>query len=289
LALLALLAAAPAHAGGIVALTDARVPQYNEALVAARAELRGVPLPVIDPAAANGAAELKKADPAVVLAIGGRALQAVHAWAPSTPVVACLVLGGPQPSRTVTGVRFEVPAATQLEKLTQVHTRAKRVGVIYDPRASGPFIEEAFKATGRLGVTLVSRPVSEVKQVPGALAEIAESIDALWLMSDPRLMTPEMLSYILGFTLERRVALFGFLDSFTKVGALASVAPDYAESGRRAAHMALELYGKPPEARLPVPPPTVCPGALSINQRTARQLGVDIPPDVLAKARQVYR
>jgi hypothetical protein len=53
--------------------------------------------------------------------------------------------------------------------------------------------------------------------------------------------------------------------------------------------MALELLARPAEARVPVPPPTVCPGALSINQRTARQLGVDISPDVLAKARQVYR
>jgi putative ABC transport system substrate-binding protein len=182
-----------------------------------------------------------------------------------------------------------VAPTAQLERLRQVAPSVKRLGLIYDPRTSGAFVEEAQKAAGRFGLTLVTKPVSDAKGVPEALTEIAESIDALWLMADPRMVNPELIQYILVFTLERKIALYGFLDSITRAGALASVAVDYQASGRAAARMAAELAARGPEARLPVPPPASSPGALTVNTKTAHQLGIDIAPEVLAWARQVYR
>ncbi|HWE26966.1 MAG TPA: ABC transporter substrate binding protein, partial [Polyangia bacterium] len=112
---------------------------------------------------------------------------------------------------------------------------------------------------------------------------------ALWLMPDPRLISAEMFNFLLVFTLEHKIALFGFLDSFTQAGALASIAPDYGDIGRRAARIAADLAQKPPEARLPVPPPVGAGGVLSVNAKTAKRLGLDIPPSALGKAKQVYR
>jgi ABC-type uncharacterized transport system substrate-binding protein len=108
-------------------------------------------------------------------------------------------------------------------------------------------------------------------------------------MPDPRLITAEMFNYLLVYTLERKIALFGFLDSFTEAGALASVAPDYQEIGRRAGQLAAGIAARPADARLPVPPPMGGAGALSVNVKTARQLGVDVPQQVLSRARQVFR
>jgi putative tryptophan/tyrosine transport system substrate-binding protein len=272
----------------VVAVSDARVSQYKEAMSAAREVIGSAP--VIDPGAGDAADQIKRADPAVILAVGQKALQLARGAMPSTPIVYCMVLGsGATASRTVTGVRLEVAPTSQLEQLKQVNPSAKRVGVIYDPRASGAFMEEAVKAAGRFGLTLVSKPVNDAKEVRAALSDIAGSIDALWLMPDPRLITAEMFNFLLVFTLERKIALFGFLDSFTQAGALASVAPDYQEIGRRAARLALDLANKPPEGRVPVPAPTPSPGALTVNMKTAKQLGLDIPQGVLSKARQVYR
>jgi putative ABC transport system substrate-binding protein len=290
LAALLLLIALPrfAWAGGVVAISDERVAQYREALDAAKELLSAAR--VLDPNASDIADQLKRADPAVVLAVGQKALQAAKSAAPNLPTVYCLVLGAhAAASRTVTGVGLEVAPAGQLEQLRQVAPSAKRIGIIYDLHASGGFIEEAGKAAARLGLTLVLKPVTEAKEVRGALSEIAGGIDALWLMPDPRLITAEMFSFLLVFTLERKIALFGFLDSFTQAGALASVAPDYKESGRRAARLALELANRPPDARVPVPPPLSGPGALTVNMKTAKRLGIDISAGVLGKARQVYR
>jgi putative ABC transport system substrate-binding protein len=277
----------PAHAGGVVAIADERVAQYREAMGAAKELLSTAK--ILDPNAADLAEQLKHAEPAVVLAVGQKALQAAKSAAPNVPTVYCMVLGAASASRTVTGVGLEVAPLGQLEQLKQVAPSAKRIGVIYEARASGAFIEEASKAAGRLGLTLVLKPVSDAKEVRGALSEIANGIDALWLLPDTHLITAEMFSFLLVTTLERQIALFGFLDSFTQAGALASVAPDYKESGRRAARLALELAAKPADARVPVPPPLPSPGALTVNMKTAKRLGIDIPAGVLGKARQVYR
>jgi putative ABC transport system substrate-binding protein len=278
--------APPALAGGVVAVSDERVAQYREATSAVK-EIAAA-AQILDPEAADFAERLKRADPAVVIAVGQKALQAVRGAAPQLPTVYCMVLGA-SGSRTVTGVGLEVAPSLQLEELKQVAPVAKRIGVIYEARTSSAFIEDASRAAAKLGLTLVLKPVSDAKAVRGALAEMAETIDALWLMPDPRLITAEMFSFLLVFTLERKIALFGFLDSFTQAGALASVAPDYKESGRRAARLALELLARPADARLPVPPPIPGPGALSVNMKTAKRLGIDIPASVLGKARQVYR
>src|SRR5262249_7684327 len=144
----------------------------NDALRAAREVLRD--LPVVDAAAGNAVEQLRKADPIVMLAVGQKALQLARQALPDRPTVYCIVLG-PQAvaTRTVTGVRLEVSPVFQLERIKQVHPSVKRVGTLYDPRTSGAFMEEAVRAAGRLGLTLVSKPVNEIKEVPAALSEIA--------------------------------------------------------------------------------------------------------------------
>jgi putative ABC transport system substrate-binding protein len=285
LAAATLLAPSLVRAGGVAVVGDARVAQYKDALSGVREVLRDAPL--VDPSASDAVDQLKRLDPAVALVVGQKALQIVRAASPATPVVYCMVLGNAAtPSRTASGVRLEVPPANQLEQLKQVHPAARRVGVIYQPQVSGPFLEEAMKVSGRLGITLVSRPVQDAKEVRTAIGEIAGGIDALWLMPDPRLISAEMFSFLLVFTLEHKIALFGFSDSFTQAGALVSVAPDYQEIGRRAARLANDAAQKP---AAPLPAPTTSPGALTVNLKTAKQLGLEIPQSVLSKARQVYR
>lgn len=282
-----LAASGAAAAGtGVVILTDGRVAQYREALEAAQEALREAA--VIDLGAADAAARVQKA--AVILAIGQRAVQLAMASAPSVPVVTCMVLGGAVTgSRTLTGLRLEVSPDVQLGAFRRVHAGLKRLGVIYQPKVSGDYVAEAERAAGGLGISLVTRPVADARAVRSALPELAASIDALWLLPDPQLITPEMMNFLLVFTLERKLPLLGFFDSLTRAGALASVAPDYRAIGQRAAKLASELAARPAESRVPVPPMIGSPGTLSINLKTARQLGIEVPADVVAAANQVYR
>jgi ABC-type uncharacterized transport system substrate-binding protein len=161
--------------------------------------------------------------------------------------------------------------------------------MIFDSRTFGSYAQAATQAASAQGITLVTRPVSDGKEVRAALADIAGSIDGLWLVPDPALVNIEIFNFLLVTTLERKLALFGFFADFTRRGALASVAPDYAEIGKQAAKLAADLAGKPAAARSPLPPSLASPGGLTINAKTARQLGIDLSDDVQAAAKQVYR
>jgi putative ABC transport system substrate-binding protein len=286
LVLLLLTSAAPARAG-VAILVDPKVPQYVEALEGAKEGLKSDYL-VVDVSAPNAGERLRAADPTLILAIGQKALKTADDLNLGRPVVFSTVLGS-STSRTVTGVRLEVSIALQLGELQKVAPGLKRVGIFYSPRTAGAAMEEAARAARGLGLSLVPRPVEDGKQLRDVLDDVLAAVDALLLVQDPRLINAEMFNYLLVRTLERKVPLFGFLDSFTQAGALASVSPDYRENGRRAARLALEILAKPPETRLPVPPPVGGPGALTVNLKTAKRLGVEVPAGALDRARKVFR
>lgn len=271
----------------VVIVTDGRVAQYREALNAAKTALQNPP--VLELSAPDLGAQLQSAAPAVVLAIGQRAIQATMNSQPQLPVVYCMVPGGAAPTaRNVTGVRLEVQPEQQLALLRRVHPDVKRLGVLYDPRSFGSFVAEASKAAGAAGISLVLRPVGDGMAVRTLLGQLIDSIDALWLLPDPGLITADMFNFLLVYTLEHKVALFGFFDSLTRAGALASVAPDYPQIGKLAARLAAEIAAKPAESRLPLPPVQWSPGTLSINANTAQQLGIELSSEAQAKASQVH-
>lgn len=278
----------PSHAAGpsVVILTDGQVAQYREALAAAREVLKDAP--VVDLHDADAASRLVNAP--VILAIGQRATQLAQASAPTAAIVACMVLGRTiSGSRGLTGLHLEVSLETQLQLLHRVHPTLKRVGVLYQEKVSAEAITQARRISTGLGLSLVTRAVTDAREVRGTLTELAPSIDGLWLLQDSQLISVDMVNFLLVFTLEHKLPLFGFLESFTKVGALAAISPDYKQIGQRAARLAAELLARPLEARFPVPPMSGSPGSLSVNLKTARQLGIDIPADVVATATQVYR
>lgn len=288
LALLALLWAQPAAAAEIVVLSDGNVPQYREAQAAAKGALAEAQ--TLDVSAADLKPQLERTAAAggVVLAIGHKAMLA--AQSSGATVVFCMVLGpSASPAKNVTGLRLEVAPSLQLAQIKRVHPAARRLGMIYDARTWSAYAKEATESATAQGLTLIARPVSDAKEVRAAFSEIAGSIDALWLIPDPSLVNIEIFNFLLVTTLERKLALFGFFADFTRRGALASVAPDYTEIGKQAAKLAAELAAKPAAARSPLPPSLASPGGLTINAKTARQLGIELSDEAQASAKQVYR
>jgi putative ABC transport system substrate-binding protein len=277
---------ARAAPSGVIILTDGHVAQYREALDAAREVLKDAA--VVDVNESDAATRAAAA--AVILAIGQRAAQMAQTDNAQAVIVTCMVFGrAVAASRRITGLKMEVSPDTQLAYFRRVYSGCKRLGIIYQTKVSGDYLAEAQKVASGLGLSLVPRAVTDALQVRSTLSEMVGAIDALWLLPDPQLINADMLNFLLVFTLERKLPLFGFLESFTKVGALAAVAPDYKGIGQRAARLAAELAARPPESRQPVPPMAESPGTFSLNLKTARQLGIEIPADVVAAANQVYR
>jgi putative tryptophan/tyrosine transport system substrate-binding protein len=278
---------ARAHAaGGAVVLTDASVSQYSDTATAVKAKLTDVT--VVDIAADDPVALARKAKPKVIVAIGQKALTLVAGRVTDIPIVYATVLYPEKHGLTgtnVTGVPLEVPAATQLSRFKQVAPSVKKLGVIYS-KDSGALVEDAVASAKGLGLTIVSKVVTSPREVGDALDDLGGRIDALWLVPDAKVINKDVFAYLLRATLDDGIPVFGFLEGFTQAGALASIAPDYADIGARAAELAAQIIKNPTAA---LPAKAYSSGALSINLKTAQRLGVDVDESVEKAAAKVFK
>jgi putative tryptophan/tyrosine transport system substrate-binding protein len=282
-----LLLAAPALAETPVIVTEASVAQFRQAANAAKKHLPGAI--EVDPSDPNLGARLAGAS--VILAVGQNSLAATRRTAPTKPVVFCVVLGMSDAllARNVTGVSLEADPATVLSHMISLHPGLKRLGVIFNPQTNARLMVDMRARAQAHGLELVAAGVSSPSAVKAVYGSMAQRVDAVWLAPDAGLFNREIFRYLLGRTAERRIPLYGFLDSFTEEGALASFAPDYEDIGERAGRMAQQISARDPAQRVPVPEPTYAPGRLSINVKTARALGIEVPDAALTRARHVYR
>ncbi|MBS2031852.1 MAG: hypothetical protein JST54_28405 [Deltaproteobacteria bacterium] len=276
------LISAVAAAAPPVVVVESKVEQFRVAAKAAESHLSNAV--EVEPSAPDLEAKLQGAP--VVVAVGRRALTAAREHAGNATIVFCMVLGVTQNdlSGTITGVPLEADPSAALTDLREVLPQAHKVGVVYDPAASALWVDRARKAADNAGLQLVLKAVLGGAQARDAVEGMASGLDALWLPPDPKLYSRELSAYLLGMASERRLPLVGFLESFTQAGALASVSPNYADTGDRAGKLAAELLAKPAEKRVPAPPPVYAPGDLSLNLNTARALGVEVPPEAVARA-----
>jgi ABC-type uncharacterized transport system substrate-binding protein len=268
---LALAAAGLARAAEVAVVTQPGVAQYAEVLAGLREGRATEPVDVGD-AAAVAAALARR--PAAVIAIGSKALEALRGKA-GAPVVAAGVLGL-EPGPSLTGVPMDVRPAAALELLAALAPRARRVLALHPPGASA-VVAAARGAAKALGLEVEFATVEDLADFQGAFRRLLEGRDAVWLLADPRLARPELVKFMAGACLERRVPLVGFLDGMTRAGALASVSADFRAIGREAGKLADDVAARGPGA---APPLRWVDGKITINARVldALQPGGHPPP-----------
>jgi putative tryptophan/tyrosine transport system substrate-binding protein len=243
------------------------------------------------------AAELVALAPDIMLASGTVSVAALqHATrtvpivfaAVSDPVGAGLVNTLARPGGNVTGfMNFEYNLSGKwLELLKQIAPRVTRVAVLRNPAfpaGIGQF--SAIQALApAVGVELTPIGVQDPEEIERALAAFARSADIGLIVTASALASVH---------LERIVAIASRLNlpavypyrSLVARGALVSYGPDLVDQFRRAAgYVDRILKGEKP-SDLPVQAPTKY--ELLINLKTARALGLEIPPMLLARADEV--
>ncbi|MBI4511310.1 MAG: ABC transporter substrate-binding protein [Deltaproteobacteria bacterium] len=270
----------------VVILVDGSVPQYKESAAAIKERLGGATVVELRHAE-DPVAHARKTSPKVIIAVGQKALAALVGRISDTPVVYATVLYpekhglvGPN----ITGVPMEIPVGVQLARLKSVFPRVTRIGLIYG-RDSGALVEEARGAARRHGVTIVAKGVASSRDVGSAVEEIAERVDALWLLPDTKIINKDVFAYLLRTTLDQGIPLFGFLEGLTEAGALASIGPDYRDIGVRAAELAIQILEHPAK----LPSKTFSNGSLSVNLKTAQRLGMEPAKAALKLVNKVFK
>ena len=202
------------------------------------------------------------------------------------PVKNGLVQSLGRPGGTITGFTSmaEELAAKRVELLREALPRATRVGVLGN--RAHPSHDEDVRATQRAAGALkmavrIYGIAGQPELTSAFVAMERDKIEAVLVLPDPLVFTHR--AEIV--TLARRLPGMYPLREFVELGGLLSYAADIRDLGRRAAaYVDMILKGARPDS-LPVEQPTKF--DLFINAKTARTLGVTLPPSLLLRANRV--
>lgn len=230
-------------------------------------------------------------NPKIILAIGSLAAQVAKENVQGIPVVFCMV-SNPHKyglvGENVAGISLDIPFKTQFATYKSLLPTLRTVGVIYDPDKTGAMIADAQAMADTLGFKLLAMPVTSQKEVPAAFRSMLGKIDALWMVPDDTVVTPEAFKFLLLETFENNLPFLTVSDIFVEVGALASLSPDYTDVGRQGCQLArkIESGRLQPEEVNTLPPAKV---NLAINLKTASKIGLAFPSEIIQSANKVYQ
>ncbi len=194
-----------------------------------------------------------------------------------------------RPGGNATGLADIQPVITakRLEILKETVPRATRFGVLYSPTAPSyrPVLEAAEAARGKLGVQLLTVSVSTVADFEGAFATLAHDRVSAVFVHGSALTARHNNPLLAELALKHRLpTMFGVRDNVV-AGGLMSYAADHLDLTRRAAVYIDKILKGAKPAELPVEQASRY--LLIINLKTARALGLTIPPSILARADEV--
>jgi putative ABC transport system substrate-binding protein len=206
------------------------------------------------------------------------------------PVVLGLVDSLARPGGNVTGFSSiaSVLAGKRLELLMETVPKLSRVAVLWDPHNPGSAQQwkESQLPARELGLQLHSIEVSSADKFEAAFKEATKARSAaVAVMASPFFYTNQ--KQIAELAVKNRLPVIYPREEFVAAGGLMSYGSDRTESLRRAAVFVDKILKGTKPADIPVEQPTKF--ELVINLKTAKQIGLTIPPNVLARADRVIR
>ena len=203
------------------------------------------------------------------------------------PVALGLVDSLARPGENVTGVTSiaEVLAGKRLEILKETIPNLSRVAVLWYPRSpeSAQQWKESQLSARELGLQLHSMEVSSADKFESAFNETAKARSTAVAGTHATLFTTNQ-KRIADLAAKNRLPAIYTREDYVDNGGLMSYGADRAEPYKRAASMIDKILKGTKPAELPIEQPTKY--ELIINLKTAKALGLAIPPSVLARADQ---
>jgi len=174
-----------------------------------------------------------------------------------------------------------------VELLKEIAPRTVRAGVLFNPATAPPlqFTMRAIEtAASSLGVEVSAAPVHAKEEIEGVFAAQARNPGSGLIMA-PDIFIATNRDLIIELAARYSVPAIYFLPFFAKAGGLISYGDDPFEQWRLAAgYIDRILKGEKP-ADLPLQAPQKF--ELIINLKTAKALGLTVPPQLLARADEV--
>src|SRR5262245_45681005 len=203
------------------------------------------------------------------------------------PVGVGVVASVARPGGNVTGLSVQQPdtAGKRLELLREVVPGLRRLAIMAnnDNASTALDMREAQVAARTLGLDVVTSEIRRREDIAPALDALRGHVEALYVCNDPLVTTNRMRVSILA--LGARLPTMYTLREHIEAGGLMSYGPNIPDQYRRSADFVDKILRGTKPGDIPVEQPTKF--DLVINLITAKALGLEIPPSLLARADEV--
>lgn len=203
------------------------------------------------------------------------------------PIAAGLVASLARPGGNVTGLSVQAPdlASKRLGVLREVVPGLHRLAVMVNSGAAGSMLErrEVQMVAGTLGFEVVPLEIMRAEDIAPAIATLKDRVEALYVCADPLVNNARkrIISEALGAHLP---TIYGEREN-AEDGGLISYGADISDLYWRAAEHVDKILRGAKAGDIPVEQPIKF--ELIINLKTAKALGLTIPPSLLATADKV--
>ena len=157
------------------------------------------------------------------------------------------------------------------------------MGVLYDPTLNEQTVDVAETLASGLHLKFESEIVATPRDLRSAMDQLGRRVEVIWGIPDATVLSRQTAQQVLLFSFRQKIPFVGLSAEWVKAGALYALERDYQDLGAQAGGLAVKtLRGTPPRALPPQTPRTVL---YDINLKTAQQLKITLPADVIDGAR----
>jgi len=241
------------------------------------------------------AAEFVRLNVDVIVTVGGAVLAAKQSTslipivfaAAADPVGSGLVASLARPGGNVTGLssQFTDLAGKRLELLREMVPSLRRLAIMANAGYPAAVLEMAeVQATTRtLGLDVVTLELRRAEDIAPAFEALKGRAEALYVCAESLVTTNRV--RINTLALAARLPTMHSIREYVEAGGLMSYGPNFPDLWRRAGDLVDKILRGAKPADIPVEQPTKF--DLIINLTTAKALGLDVPPTLLARADEV--
>jgi putative ABC transport system substrate-binding protein len=206
---------------------------------------------------------------------------------PGDPGGSGLVASLAKPGGNITGLSSAIPdiVGKQVQMLKEAIPGVLNLAFLSNPAvpAGATALKEVEIAARAIGARVQAVGVRDPSEFEGALMGVAKERAAMVVFPDPLTFTQR--GRLMDLALQHRIAVVSGSREFAEAGGLMAYGPSFADMFRRAAVYVDKILRGAKAADLPVEQPTTF--ELVINLKTAKALGLTIPPSLLQRADQV--
>jgi ABC-type uncharacterized transport system substrate-binding protein len=229
----------------------------------------------------------------VIIATGPHAIQAAMSATSVLPIVGVDLESDPvakgwatslaRPGKNLTGWFLDLPelGGKQIELLIP---KLSTLGVLWDSTIGEVQFHATESASIAAGVTLQSLPIQRAEELEAAFDRaVRERVQGMVVLSSPLILAQR--AQIADLALKVGLPTISLFTLFPTSGALMAYGPDLTDLFRRAGTYIDRILKGAKAGELPIERPSKF--SLVINLKTAKALGLDVPPTLLARADEV--